>query len=70
MKSNKLISADGLLFEDPKEKEALRQGTPLVSRKGVDKKKSAANVSQDSSRNFESSVDLNQSQSKDKTKSS
>ena len=54
MKSNNKLfpAADGLLFDANPD---LRQGTPQLSRKG-DKKKSA-NVTQDSSRNNESSVD-------------
>jgi len=61
-----LQATDGLLFDtNTEEKEALRQGTPQLPRKVVDKKKSAAAV--DSRANNESSIDaLNASHTKDK----
>lgn len=61
MTSKALVpAADGLLFADSDridfEKEALRQGTPGSSRRALEKKKST-NVTQDSSRHNDSSVD-------------
>jgi len=65
-----LQATDGLLFDaQADEKDALRQGTPQMTRKAVDKKKSSNAL--DSRVNNESSIDtLNSSHTKDKNNKS